>query len=130
MSRSNRQRSPHALALVLIVACQVMVTLDATVVNVALLPIRHALGFTPANLDWVIDAYSLAFGGFLLLGGRVGDVVGRRAALCGGIAGFTLGSLAGGLALSPTMLLAARAVQGLGAAFAAPSALALITAVS
>src|SRR5271163_3109031 len=104
MSPSNRHRSPHAVALVIIVACQLMVTLDATVVNVALLPIRQALGFAPADLDWVIDAYSLAFGGFLLLGARVGDALGRRQALCAGIALFTAGSLAGGLALSPTML--------------------------
>ena len=130
MSRPNRERSPHPLALSLIVTCQLMVTLDATVVNVALLPIRHALGFSPAGLDWVIDAYSLAFGGFLLLGGRVGDALGRRSTLWAGIALFTAGSLAGGLAPSPSLLLASRAIQGLGAAFAAPNALALITVVS
>jgi MFS family permease len=130
MSPSNRHRSTHAVALAVIVACQLMVTLDATVVNVALLPIRQALGFAPADLDWVIDAYSLAFGGFLLLGARVGDALGRRQALCVGIALFTAGSFAGGLAVSPTMLLASRAIQGLGAAFAAPNALALITVIS
>jgi MFS family permease len=130
MSRLNRERSPHALALFIIVTCQLMVTLDSTVVNVALLPIRHALGFSPAGLDWVIDAYSLAFGGFLLLGGRVGDAFGRRETLCAGIVLFTAGSLAGGLAPSPGLLLASRAIQGLGAAFAAPNALALITVIS
>jgi MFS family permease len=130
MSRPLRGRSPHPLALFIIVTCQLMVTLDSTVVNVALLPIRDALGFSSAGLDWVIDAYSLAFGGFLLLGGRVGDALGRRATLCAGIALFTAGSLAGGLAPSPTLLLASRAIQGLGAAFAAPNALALITVIS
>jgi MFS family permease len=130
MSRPNRERPPHALALFIIVTCQLMVTLDSTVVNVALLPIRHALGFSPAGLDWVIDAYSLTFGGFLLLGSRVGDVLGRRPSLCVGIALFTVGSLAGGMAPSPGLLLASRAIQGLGAAFAAPNALALITVIA
>jgi MFS family permease len=130
MSPPNHGRSPHPLALFIIVTCQLMVSLDSTVVNVALLPIRAALGFSTASLDWVIDAYSLAFGGFLLLGGRVGDAFGRRATLCAGIALFTAGSLAGGLALSPALLLASRAIQGLGAAFAAPNALALITVIS
>jgi MFS family permease len=91
MSRPHREHSPHPLTLFLIVTCQLMVTLDSTVVNVALLPIRHALLFSPAGLDWVIDAYSLAFGGFLLLGSRVGDALGRRATLCAGIAlAFTI----------------------------------------
>jgi MFS family permease len=130
MPRPNRERSPHRLALFIIVTCQLMVTLDSTVVNVALLPIRHALGFSPAGLDWVIDAYSLAFGGLLLLGGRVGDAFGRRETLWVGIALFTAGSLAGGLAPSPGLLLASRAIQGLGAAFAAPNSLALITVIS
>jgi MFS family permease len=130
MSRPNQERSQHPLALFIIVTCQLMVTLDSTVVNVALLPIRDALGFSTASLDWVIDAYSLAFGGFLLLGGRVGDAFGRRGTLCAGIALFTFGSLAGGLAPSPSLLLASRAIQGLGAAFAAPNALALITVIS
>ena len=130
MFRPNRERSPHALALFIIVTCQLMVTLDSTVVNVALLTIRHAIGFSPGVLDWVIDAYSLAFGGFLLLGGRLGDAFGRRATLCAGIALFTAGSLAGGLAPSAGLLLASRAIQGLCAAFAAPNALALIIVIS
>ncbi len=105
-SRPNRERSPHPVALFVIVTGQLMVTLDATVVNVALLPIRRTLGFSPAGLDWVIDAYSLAFGGFFLLGGRVGDAFGRRGTLCAGIGLFTAGSLAAGLAPSPSLLLA------------------------
>jgi len=130
MSRPDPKRPPQAIALFILVTCQLMVTLDSTVVNVALLPIRHALRFSPAGLDWVIDAYSLAFGGCLLLGGRVGDALGRRQALCAGIALFTAGSLAGGLAPSAALLLASRAIQGLGAAFAAPNALALITVIA
>src|ERR1700722_3343016 len=130
MFRLNRERSPHPLALFIIVTCPLMAPRRSTVATVAPVPIRHALGFSPAGLDWVIDAYSLAFGGFLLLGGRVGDALGRRGTLRGGIALFTAGSLAGGLAPSPSLLLAARAMQGLGAAFAAPNALALITVIS
>ncbi|MCU4183546.1 MFS transporter [Acidiferrimicrobium sp. IK] len=120
---------PHpTIALFVILACQLMVVLDATVVNIALPSIQHALHFTPAGLSWVINAYTLTFGGLLLLGGRAGDVFGRRRMLMAGLALFTASSLVGGLAGSSTMLLIARAVQGVGAAMAAPSTLALITA--
>jgi EmrB/QacA subfamily drug resistance transporter len=116
-----------AISLAVIVACQLMVVLDATVVFVALPKIQHSLHFSPTGLSWVTNAYSLAFGGLLLLGGRAGDILGRRRVFVAGIAVFTLASLAGGFATSAAWLLSARAVQGVGAALAAPGALALIT---
>ena len=124
-----RRPSTASIALAVIVACQLMFVLDATVVNIALVPIQNTLHFSRANLAWVIDAYSLAFGGLLLLGGRAGDVYGRRRLLVGGLALFTSASLVGGLATSATMLLVARAVQGIGAAMAAPSTLSLISSI-
>jgi EmrB/QacA subfamily drug resistance transporter len=103
-----------------------MVILDMTVVNVALPAIERGLGFSATNLSWVLDAYSLTFGGLLLLGGRAGDILGRRRVFLIGIAVFTLASLAAGLATSPALLIAARAVQGVGGAIASPASLALI----
>ena len=94
--------------------------------DIALPDIQNDLGFTYENLQWVLTAYTLAFGGFLLLGGRAGDILGRRRVFIFGIALFTLGSLGGGFAWSEGSLLAFRAVQGLGAAIAAPTALSLI----
>jgi EmrB/QacA subfamily drug resistance transporter len=114
------------LALLVISTAQLMVVLDATIVNIALPSIQRDLGFTPENLQWVLTAYTLAFGGFLLLGGRSGDLLGRRRVFVTGIWLFGLGSLAGGLAWSEASLLVARSVQGLGAAIAAPTALSLI----
>jgi EmrB/QacA subfamily drug resistance transporter len=105
-----------------------MVVLDATVVNIALVPIQRSLHFSTAGLSWVIDAYSLAFGGLLLLGGRAGDVFGRRRMLMIGLILFTLASLLGGLATTSTWLLVTRAAQGVGAALASPSTLSLISA--
>jgi EmrB/QacA subfamily drug resistance transporter len=105
-----------------------MVVLDATVANIALVPIQHSLHFSKAGLSWVIDAYSIAFGGLLLLGGRAGDVFGRRRMLTIGLVIFTLASLLGGLAETSGWLLATRAIQGIGAAMAAPSTLSLISA--
>jgi EmrB/QacA subfamily drug resistance transporter len=104
-----------------------MLMLDVTVMNVALPRIRTDLGFSLAGLSWVINAYTLAFGGLLLLGGRLGDLFGRRRVFLVGVAVFTLASLAGGLADSAGWLLAARILQGIAAAAAAPSTLALIT---
>jgi EmrB/QacA subfamily drug resistance transporter len=104
-----------------------MLVLDATVANIALSPIQHSLNFARADLAWVIDAYTLTFGGLLLLGGRAGDIFGRRRMLIIGLGVFTAASLVGGLAPSPGWLLAARAVQGVGAAFASPSTLSLIS---
>jgi EmrB/QacA subfamily drug resistance transporter len=104
-----------------------MLVLDATVVNVALPRIDADLGFGTASLSWVLNAYTLAFGGLLLLGGRLGDVRGRLRTFEAGLALFVLASLLGGLAPTPELLVAARALQGVGAALAAPSVLALLT---
>jgi MFS family permease len=103
-----------------------MLVLDVTVINVALPGIRATLGFSSTSLAWVTSAYTLTFGGLLLLGGRAGDLFGRRRLFIVGITLFTLGSLAGGLATSAAGLLAARAVQGIGAAAAGPSTIALV----
>jgi len=114
------------LALIVIATAQLMVVLDATIVNVALPHIQRALGFSGTNLEWVVNAYALAFGGLLLLGGRSGDLLGRRRVFIGGIVLFSVASLIGGFAVDQTWLLAARVVQGIGAAFAAPTALSLV----
>ena len=115
------------IAMALVLTAQLMLVLDTTVVNVALPRIGSDLGFGPASLSWVLNAYALAFGGLLVLGGRVGDAIGRRRAFRLGLGVFVLASVAGGLAASPEMLLGARALQGVGAALAAPSTLALLT---
>jgi EmrB/QacA subfamily drug resistance transporter len=123
-----RARPSHrSLVLATILVSQLMVVLDATIVNVALPDIQHALSFSPAGLSWVINAYTLTFGGLLLLGARAGDLLGRRRVFLAGIALFSTASLAGGFAQSAGELLAARALQGVGGALAAPSALALLT---
>ncbi|MDT4920076.1 MAG: hypothetical protein QOI15_978 [Pseudonocardiales bacterium] len=130
-TRSPRRRlrpaagSPN-LVLALILTSQLMVVLDATIVNVALHDIKHALGFSSASLSWVVNAYTLTFGGLLLLGARAGDILGRRRVFLAGIALFSIASLAGGFATDPGQLLAARALQGVGGALASPSALALL----
>jgi EmrB/QacA subfamily drug resistance transporter len=103
-----------------------MVVLDISIVNVALPTMQTALGFSPSGLSWVLNAYTLAFGGLLLLGARAGDLRGRRRTYLAGIAVFTAASLLGGLATSASWLVGARAVQGAGAAFAAPATLALL----
>src|SRR5580698_1402933 len=115
------------LALVVIATAQLMVVLDATIVNVALPHIQTALGFSGDGLEWVVNAYALTFGGLLLLGGRAGDLLGRRRVFIAGIILFSVASLAGGFANSEAFLLAARAVQGVGGAIVAPTALALVT---
>jgi EmrB/QacA subfamily drug resistance transporter len=114
------------MALLVIAAATLLVVLDSTIVTVALPTIRTSLDFTPAGLEWVITAYSVAFGGLLLLGGRAGDLYGRRRMFMIGIAIFSGSSLLGGLAMNQVWLVAARAVQGAGAAIAAPAALSLI----
>lgn len=111
-----------------VLTVQLMLSLDTSVVNVALPKIQSGLGFDTASLSWVVNAYVLAFGGLLLLGGKLGDVFGRRRVFATGIAVFGVASLVGGLAMTPGMLEAARAVQGVGAALAAPGVLALLTA--
>jgi EmrB/QacA subfamily drug resistance transporter len=113
-------------ALVLVLCAQLMVILDMTIVNVALPSIERGLNFSATSLSWVLNAYALTFGGLLLLGGRAGDILGRRRVFLTGIALFTLASLAGGLATSPSWLIAARALQGAGGAIASPAALALV----
>jgi MFS family permease len=115
------------LALALLAAAQFVVVLDASIVNVALPSIGRDLQFSQSDLSWVVNAYVLVFGGFLLLGGRLADLLGRRRLFMGGLVLFALASLAGGLATSPGTLIAARAVQGLGAALLSPAALSLLT---
>jgi EmrB/QacA subfamily drug resistance transporter len=124
--RRGRVARP-GLVLATILVAQLMVMLDMTIVNVALPHMRTALGFTEAGLSWVLNGYSLALGGLLLLGARAGDLLGRRPTFIVGIVVFTLASLAGGLAGSGAMMVAARAVQGAGAALAAPVTLSLLT---
>ena len=119
---------PRRLGLVLavIATAQLMVALDLTIVNVALPHIQAALHFSGSNLEWVVNAYAVAFGGLLLLGGRSGDLLERRRIFIAGLLVFSLASLLGGFAAGQAWLLAARAVQGAGAAMAAPTALSLI----
>jgi EmrB/QacA subfamily drug resistance transporter len=124
MVASNRLRW---LSLALLSAVQFMVVLDIAIVNVALPSIKVDLGFSQENLQWVISAYALVFGGFLLLGGRAADLVGRRRIFLVGIVVFTLASLFAGLAWSETSLIGARAFQGLGAAIITPSALSILS---
>ena len=134
-SQLEKQGNPGAarrdgrpgIALTVIAACQLMVVLDATIVNIALPHIQDALSFSTTDLSWVLSAYTLTFGGLLLLGGRAGDILGRRRVFMTGIIVFTLASLLGGLAQEPWQLLAARALQGVGGAIASPTSLALIT---
>ncbi|GAB2923573.1 MFS transporter [Rhodococcus aerolatus] len=125
-TRRTRLLAHPSVALAAILTVQLMVVLDVSIVNIALPDLRTALGFSATDLSWVVNAYALSFGGLLLLGARAGDLLGRRRTLVAGVALFTLASLAGGLAESGTTLLAARAVQGVGAALASPSALALL----
>src|SRR5689334_7486770 len=122
------QRIPNSTRLLaIILASYLMIVLDVSIVITALPKIHHSLGFSATGLSWVQNAYTLAFGGLLLLGARAGDILGRRRMFVIGIALFSLASLAGGLAQSAEWLLASRAVQGVGAAVAAPSTLALLT---
>jgi len=115
------------LALALLCVVQFMVVLDVAIVNVALPSIQVDLGFSQEDLQWVISAYALVFGGFLLLGGRAADMLGRRRLFLGGLVVFTLASLLAGLAWSESSLLGARAVQGLGAAVITPAALSILS---
>lgn len=127
--RMARERSAAPDWLILAVACsaQFMVVLDVSIVNVALPQIRGELGFSPSGLQWVINAYALAFAGFLLLGGRAADLFGRRKVFLFGVGLFTLASLVGGFSQSPGMLIAARAAQGLGGAVLSPASLTILT---
>jgi EmrB/QacA subfamily drug resistance transporter len=136
LTTARPQRSPRrllrrpqhsTLLLAVILTSQLMVVLDATIVNVALPQMQRALSFSPTGLSWVLNAYTLTFGGLLLLGARAGDLLGRRRTFVAGIVVFSLASLLGGFAPSSGWLLASRALQGIGAALAAPSSLALLT---
>jgi EmrB/QacA subfamily drug resistance transporter len=122
----SRSTNPW-LILVVICFAQFMVVLDATVVNVALPSIQSDLGLSQTNLQWIVNAYTLVFGGFLLLGGRAGDLLGRKRLFLLGLIVFTTASLLDGLSSSGGMLIGARALQGFGAAFISPAALAIIT---
>lgn len=132
MSSAESAESPQrgrgsGIALLVIASCQLMVVLDITIVNIALPHIQTSLGFSTENLSWVINAYTLTFGGLLLLGGRSGDILGRRRVFMFGVVLFALASLLGGLSQESWQLLAARSLQGVGGAIASPTALALIT---
>ena len=122
-----RRVAHETLVLAVILTSQLMVVLDATIVNVALPKMQAALSFSPSGLSWVLNAYTLTFGGLLLLGARAGDLLGRRRTFVTGVVLFTVASLVGGFATSAGFLLAARAAQGIGGALAAPSSLALMT---
>ncbi|MFD5463860.1 MFS transporter [Kitasatospora sp. NPDC127059] len=124
---ASARRGQHpGIALTVIAATQLMIVLDITIVNIALPHIQQALSFSTTNLSWVINAYTLTFGGLLLLGGRAGDILGRRRVFIVGVLVFSLASLLGGVAQNAPWLLAARALQGVGGAIASPTALALI----
>ncbi|MEV8326143.1 MFS transporter [Kitasatospora sp. NPDC056731] len=122
----SSQGRGKGITLTVIAATQLMVVLDATIVNIALPQIRDALNFSTTNLSWVINAYTLTFGGLLLLGGRAGDILGRRRVFIFGTLLFGFASLLGGFAQDGGMLLAARALQGIGGAICSPTAFALI----
>jgi EmrB/QacA subfamily drug resistance transporter len=129
-STATTQRARHVgsarLVLALACACQFMVILDASIVNVALPSIQRNLGFTPTGLAWVVNGYLLTFAGFMLLGGRAADLFGHRRILAAGLLLFSASSLVGGLATAPQILVAARVAQGTGAAMLAPATLAVI----
>ncbi|MCG7632940.1 MFS transporter [Gordonia McavH-238-E] len=126
MTPDTPKSSGRLIPLIVIASAQLMAVLDDSIVNIALPSIQGELDVAPALLPWVVNAYILTFGALLLLGGRIGDLRGRKRTLQVGIALFVLASLVGGLAMNVEMLVAARAVQGVGAALAAPNALALI----
>ena len=115
------------LALLLLAMTQFVIVIDASIVNVALPSIGRALNFARTDLSWVVNAYTLTFGGFLLLGGRLADLLGRRRMFMLGLVLFSVASFAGGVAQSEGWLIVARAVQGLGAAIVSPAALSIIT---
>src|ERR1700751_2387649 len=113
-------------ALILLCVAQFIVVLDASIVNVALPSIGKGLHFSDSDLPWVVNAYVIAFGGFLLLGGRAADLLGRRRVFMAGLLGVAVASLAAGFAATRGELIAARAAQGLGAAFISPSGLSIV----
>ena len=126
MSETSRPKHNPWLSVAIVCLAQLMVVLDATVVNVALPSIQRGLGISQANLQWVVNAYTLTFGGFLLLGGRLSDLFGRRRLFFVGVSLFTVASLIDGLSSSAGMLVGARALQGIGAALVSPATLAIV----
>jgi EmrB/QacA subfamily drug resistance transporter len=127
ISRRRTLRGP-ALGLIVVFITQLMLVVDASIVNVALPDIQKELHFSPTDLSWVVTAYALAFGGLILLSGKIGSIVGARLALIVGVAVFIVASAMGGFAPTPEVLVAARVLQGVGAAIAAPSTLVLLVA--
>jgi EmrB/QacA subfamily drug resistance transporter len=123
----TRTETNRWFVLVLVCIAQFMVILDATIVNVALPSIQHGLHFTASSLQWIVNSYALVFGGFLLLGGRASDLLGRQRLFVAGLAVFTVASLINGIATSSGMLVGGRALQGLGAALVSPAALSIVT---
>jgi EmrB/QacA subfamily drug resistance transporter len=126
VERSPARAAPSLLALVVILCAQLMVVLDFSIVNVALPSIARDLGLAAGTLEWVVTAYAITFGGLLILGGRAGDIVGRRRLFLAGLTVFSIASLLGAFAASGAQLVLARAAQGVGAALIAPTALALV----
>jgi EmrB/QacA subfamily drug resistance transporter len=124
---TTARHAPEWLILTLACVAQFMVLLDVSIVNVALPSIKHSLGFSQAELQWVLNAYTLTFAGFLLLGGRIADLFGRRRIFLVGLSVFTLASLLGGFAQDQAMLIGARAAQGLGGAILSPTTLTILT---
>src|SRR5947209_4446878 len=125
---NSAKKNPHLTAtLVLCCLAQFMVILDVSVVNVALPAIHKSLGFSESGLQWVVNAYTVTFAGSLLLGGRAADLIGRRIVFVSGLVLFAVASLAGGLATTQGMLIAARLAQGLGGAVIAPASLSILT---
>ncbi len=123
-----RPREVHkGLILALLAASQFVVVLDASITNVALPSIGRSLDISQESLSWVVNAYVLTFGGFLLLGGRLADLLGRRRVYVAGLALFAFASFTGGLAQNEAMLIVSRAIQGLGAALLSPAALSILT---
>jgi EmrB/QacA subfamily drug resistance transporter len=126
MANKKKKSTNHWIILVILALAQFMVVLDVSIVNVMLPAVQHAFHMSPTNLQWIITAYSLTFGGFLLLGGRAADLYGRRRVFLAGITVFTLASLLDGLSQSGGMLISLRAVQGLAGAFMSPAALSIV----
>src|ERR1044072_8574202 len=127
MTEAQEYERKRWIGLALLCIAQFVVVLDAAIVNVALPTIGSALDFSQDNLSWVVNAYVLTFGGFLLLGGRMADLLGRRRVFMGGLVLFAFASLLGGLAQADSRVVPARALQGLGAALLPPAALSIVT---
>ncbi|MCL2419281.1 MAG: MFS transporter, partial [Conexibacteraceae bacterium] len=127
MTLTSRTQDRRWIALALLTVAQLVVVLDVSIVNVALPSIGTGLHFSDKELPWVVNAYVIAFGGFLLLGGRAADLLGRRRVFMAGLVAVAVASLAAGFATTQGELIAARAAQGLGAAFISPSALSIVT---